>query len=247
MFKKEELSNQVLVIIPARGGSKGIPKKNLQKIHGKSLVEWAILSALRISFETTIILSSDSPEILKIAEKYEEVIPSERPEILSADYVADYQVLRHELEIAELSESKKYSCIVMLQPTSPLRNPETVDFCIQQVLKGNHSSAWTVSAVPKKFHPRKQFYLEDKILKMSIKSPLVIARQELQASYIRNGVCYAISRDTLVGDETLLGRNSLAVIQNWPTVNIDEPIDLLEARELCIEKGDLLVPKGEIL
>ena len=244
---KNELSDKVLTVIPARGGSKGIPKKNLQKILGRSLTEWAILSALRIQFETTIVLSSDSPEILQLSEKFESVIPSKRPDALSGDYVADYQVLRHELQMAEDSESTKYSCVVMLQPTSPLRHPETVNYCIEQVLKKSHSAAWTVSAVPVKFHPRKQLYLDNSTLRMSIKSPLVVARQELEPSFIRNGACYAISRDTLLEDETLLGPNSLAVIQNWPTINIDEPSDMIEASEMCIERDNILVPKEEII
>ena len=233
----------VLTVIPARGGSKGIPRKNLSLLHGKTLTEWAILSALRIESEKRIVLSSDSQEILNLSKEFQEVNPSQRPHELSGDLVADFQVLRHELGQAEAKESRRFDCIVMLQPTSPIRNPQTLNLCVDAVLSGR-SSAWTISKVPVKFHPRKQLVVSDHGLQMAINSPLVVARQNLDQTFIRTGVCYAISRDTLLEDETLLGENSLPVICDWPNVNIDEPEDLIKAQEISQSNQGMLFPIG---
>lgn len=242
----QSLSNgkTVLVVIPARGGSKGIPRKNLSMLHGKTLTEWAMLSALQIKSEKRIVLSSDSEEILNLSRKYDGIFPSKRPRELSTDFVPDYRVLRHELARAEAKESITFDCIVMLQPTSPIRNPETLESCINSVLKGQ-TAAWTVSQVPLKFHPRKQLAVKDQKLRMAVDSPLVVARQELSQTFIRTGVCYALSRDTVLRDETLMGANALAVCCNWPSVNIDEPADLIRAQESSLPNKGLLFPRGE--
>lgn len=234
----------ILVVIPARGGSKGIPKKNLSTLHGKTLTDWAIISALEIQYEKRIVLSSDSDEILDRALEYQGIIASKRPYELSHDYVADFEVLRHELSKVEALGSGKMDCVVMLQPTSPIRNPMTLNMCVSAVLAG-HSSAWTVSQVPKKFHPRKQLIIEDQLLHLAVNSPLVVARQELNNTYIRTGACYAISRETVLSDKTLLGKNSLAVVSNWEGINIDEPADLIMAQEISKPFKGILIPKGE--
>jgi CMP-N,N'-diacetyllegionaminic acid synthase len=241
----QSISNRkiVLVVIPARGGSKGIPKKNLSMLHGKTLTEWAMLSALQIKSEKRIVLSSDSEEILDLSSKYHGVIPSKRPHELSKDFVADYRVLQYELAKAESKESIAFDCIVMLQPTSPIRNPETLESCINSVLNGK-TAAWTVSEVPIKFHPRKQLAVKNQKLCLAVDSPLVVARQELSQTYIRTGVCYAISRDTVVRDETLMGTNAMAVFCNWPSVNIDEQADLIRAQEISLPNKGLLFPRG---
>jgi CMP-N-acetylneuraminic acid synthetase len=236
----------VLVVIPARGGSKGIPRKNLSFIHGKTLAEWAIVAALQIKFEKRIVLSSDSDEILQVSRNYSEVVTSKRPAKLSQDYIADYQVLRHELARAELLNSVKFDCVVMLQPTSPIRNPSTLNTCVEAVLELGHSSAWTVSPIPLKYHARKQLVLNDGVLKFALESPLVVARQELDSAFIRNGICYAISRETLLSDEKLLGEKALPVFCDWPSVNIDEVQDLELAQTVSKNINGFLIPSGEI-
>jgi CMP-N-acetylneuraminic acid synthetase len=233
-------------VIPARGGSKGIPRKNLRKVHGKSLTEWAIISAGRIPFEKRVFVSSDDREILAVTSKYEFAEPSIRPDYLAGDRVADYQVLRFEMARFEEKYSTKANCIVMMQPTSPIRNPDTVNACISTVLSGQNSSAWTVIEVPRKFHPRKQLRVSEDSLDFFLESPLVVGRQELDSTFIRTGVCYAISRETLLNDDKLLGSNSRPIVCNWPHANVDELDDLNEAEKLTVEYDGILIPKGEI-
>jgi CMP-N-acetylneuraminic acid synthetase len=242
----KERGSPILVIIPARGGSKGIPKKNLSPLHGKSLTEWAIISARQINFDKFIVLSSDLPEILDLSSNYLDVIPSSRPEELSQDYIADYQVLRHELIKAESDRSEQFECVVMLQPTSPIRNPLTLNACVDAVVNRGKSSAWSVVEVPKRYHPRKQLKIVSEKLRLAIDSPTVIARQQLSRTYIRTGVCYAFARSTVLSDEKLLGSNGLPVVCDWTSVNIDEPEDLVQAHELSKISSGILIPKGRV-
>lgn len=237
----------ILVIIPARGGSKGISRKNLKTIHGKSLTEWAILSTLDLPFEKSVILSSDSDEILQIGEKFEDVIISRRPDYLSEDFVADYQVLKFELEKEEQIQSREFKCIVMIQPTSPIRNPETLKACVEQVVIHQRTSAWTISPIPVKYHSRKQLKLVDNNLQLDLETPLVVARQELPQTYVRTGVCYAISRETLLSDPLLLGRSATGIQCAWPSVNIDEIEDLINAQKITHVVENRLLPIGSWL
>ena len=232
------------MVIPARGGSKGIPRKNLQKVHGKSLTEWAILSAGELRFEKKVILSSDDAEILSLAENFEFVEISQRPDYLSGDAVADFQVLRYELSKAEERFNTLFECVVMLQPTSPIRNPKTLESCIASVLKGENSSVWTVMRVPPKCHPRKQLRMIDEKLVMAIESPLVIGRQELDDTFIRTGVCYAINRDTLFADDRLLGVNARPQFCSWQHSNIDDLDDLVETENSSVVVNGYLVPRS---
>ena len=242
-----QVPGKILIIIPARGGSKGIVGKNLKQIHGKSLTEWAMLSALELPFEKRIVLSSDSPEILALTSEYQQVTPSIRSQELSSDFVPDYQVIISELQKFEKSMSETFHGVVLLQPTSPIRNPVTLQKCIEAILIDGYSSAWTVTPVPVKFHPRKQLSLQNESLKLVIESPLVIARQELDETLIRTGVCYAYTRKTALGDPKLLGSNARGIFCRWPFVNIDSLQDLKYAQEISERVGDRLVPRGEIV
>jgi CMP-N,N'-diacetyllegionaminic acid synthase len=235
---------KILTIIPARGGSKGVIKKNLRNLHGKSLTEWAICSALSIKGEQNIVLSSDSDEILSVAAQFEAVTPSKRPDSLSGDYVADYQVLRHELSKAEILFDVKFDCVVMLQPTSPIRRSLTLNKCVDSVVSLGHSSAWTITRVPTKYHPRKQLQISERGLSPVIFGPLVVARQELDETFIRTGVCYAYAPETVHNDEFLLGNAPIGIQCDWPHINIDSEKDLNDASTLSFEKEGLLVAKG---
>ena len=226
------MNKSVLIVIPARGGSKGIRQKNLRKVHGVSLTEWAVRSAIDLSswHESTIRLSSDDVRILAIASKYPRVVPSKRPEELSGDSVPDFQVLRYELSLAEQSLKYKIDTVVLLQPTSPLRNLNLVDEAVRKVKSGDFTSIWSISEVPLKYHPRKQLEIRSEELVLSVDSPLVRARQELTSTFIRNGVCYVFNRYTVLSDEKLMGSKCGYVRIPSETFNIDELADLKKLR-----------------
>jgi CMP-N,N'-diacetyllegionaminic acid synthase len=226
------MNKSVLIVIPARGGSKGIHQKNLRKVHGVSLTEWAVRSAIDLGsrHKATISLSSDDVKILAIVSKYPSVIPSKRPAELSGDSVPDFQVLRHELSLAEQSLKRKIDTVVMLQPTSPLRNLNLLDEAVRKVKSGDFTSIWSISEVPLKYHPRKQLEIRSEQLLLSVDSPLVRARQELTSTFIRNGVFYVFNRYTVLSDEKLMGSKCGYFRITSETFNIDELQDLKKLR-----------------
>jgi CMP-N,N'-diacetyllegionaminic acid synthase len=223
----------VLCVIPARGGSVGIKNKNLQKVHEVSLVSWASKLASSISIIDKVIVSTDSQEIADEAQSYGADFLSFRPSELSGASVHDQQVLIHSLFESESFCDKEFDVIVMLQPTSPLRSREEVEECLRAVAENGKSACWTVSEIDLKFHYRKQLKIgADDALELAFSGDRVVARQELQKVFMRNGACYVFSRDTLMNDPNLLGTNCGYLISNGIRPNIDNIEDLEWCRNI---------------
>ena len=242
------MNESVLIVIPARGGSKGIRKKNLRKVHGISLTEWAVKKAidLRSRHDATIRLSSDDTRVLAIANKYPGVVASKRPVGISGDFVPDFQVLRYELSQAEQDLKYIVDTVVLLQPTSPLRNLDQLDEAVSLVKSGKFTSIWSISEVPIKYHPRKQLEVIGEQMFLSVDAPLVKARQELTPTFIRNGICYVFNRSTVLSDEKLMGDNCGYVKISSESFNIDEISDLKKLRAKTEVIGNQLVLKERL-
>ena len=151
----------ILAIIPARGGSKGIKRKNLRQINGKSLVGLSVLHALKSKLITRVIVSSDDPEIIDEAVKYGAEAPFVRPAELAEDHVLDIPVFEHALKYLEEKEKYIPEIVVHLRPTAPYRKPEWIDEAIQLLI--NHPDADSLRSVsePDK-HPYRIFRIDEK-------------------------------------------------------------------------------------
>ena len=132
--------NRILCIIPARGGSKGIPHKNLQNIGGLSLVEWALNTARQSSYIDRIIVSSDSKQIIQIANEHGQYAPFVRPENLARDNSPSLPVFKHGLEWSENHDNCKYDYIVVLEPTCPFRLPRHIEVGLEIAVASKGSS-----------------------------------------------------------------------------------------------------------
>lgn len=232
---------KVLAIIPARGGSKGIPLKNLRLVAGKSLLERTIELALSIPQITHVCVSTDHPEIKAQAEAFDGVIVIDRPAELSGDRVADTPVLRHAVEHVEATLSLVFDIVLMLQVTSPLRDETDISGCLDRINKGNADAVWTVSPTELHFHPLKQLVVGENcnLTLFDERGLAIIARQQLTPVYHRNGCCYALRRDFLMNSQTLLSPNATqAVISHGIRVNIDTEDDLAMAEKLLMERGE---------
>ena len=219
----------ILCIIPARGGSKGIKLKNIQKINGVPLIGYIKPIIDDLDIIDKAIVSTDNQKIADIALSLGLEVPFFRPNDLSGDSVPDLYVLRHALEEMEKISNKLYDIILMLQPTSPLRKSKHVRDAIQKLIDGNFDSVMTVTETDSKAHPLKQLIIEkDKLTNYDNKAKEIITRQELNKLYHRNGVAYVFSRDCLLNQDTLInmGKNASAIIIDEPTVNIDTKMDL---------------------
>lgn len=223
----------VLAVVPARGGSKGLPGKNLKKVGGRSLVEWAVLSALRCPEVDYCLLSTDSEAIVKAVERVGLSESYRRPTELAGDRVADAPVLVDAVRYFEEHSGEEVGFIVMLQPTSPLRRVEDISKGLQMFATGKFDSVWSVSEVNLKYHPLKQLVASEGYLgHYAEEGNQIIARQQLNPTLIRNGLFYAAERNLLLGAGSLLGKRCGYFIVDRSTVSIDEMADLALARRL---------------
>ena len=229
---------RIIVIVPARGGSKGIKLKNIRLLKGVPLVALVGKVVKQLDYVDRAVVSTDHPGIAQIAKEAGLDVPFMRPESISGDIVADWDVLHHALLATEEYDNKTYDIIVMLQPTSPFRQPEHVTATIKKLIDGNYDAVWTISKTDSKSHPSKQLILNGEIIEYydPVNGPNIIARQQLSPVYHLNGIAYAFTRNCLVGQRTKKGKKTSAVVVNEPIVNIDTEVDFRLA-ELMISQN----------
>jgi len=212
---------KTLAVIPARGGSKGIPGKNKKLLHGKPLTTWAIEFAMKLDFEA-ISVSSDDEEILSLANPFARVHQLLRPIDLSGDAVSDQPVLWNAKAQTEAITGVFYDRVVMLQPTAPGRDLEEMSEALNQhetLADPLNSSTWSVSPVPQHFHPDKQIiYLEAP--QVNRRTSIPPRRQDLSPSFIRNGNFYILGSQVLQ-DSYLIGKHLDLYVSTYSPINID--------------------------
>jgi CMP-N,N'-diacetyllegionaminic acid synthase len=219
---------RVLAVVPARGGSKGIKLKNLRTIGGVSLVARAGMIAAAVAQIDRAVVSTDSEEIAHAALEAGLAAPFRRPETLSGDRIADWDVLEHALREMEARDGVTYDIVLMLQPTSPGRTVEHVLATLDKLVDGNFDAVWTVSETDSKAHPLKQLVVGEggSLDYYDARGAQIIARQQLTPVYHRNGIAYAITRQCLLDQRTIKGARTGAVVTEGLLPNIDTEIDL---------------------
>ncbi len=218
---------KILAVIPARGGSKGIPLKNLRCIGGKPLVAMAGEVANAISEIDRRVVSTDHPEIARVAKIAGLDCPFMRPKEISGDRVSDWEVLVDVLDKVERIDGVKYDVVVMLQPTSPLRKPSHVIGALKMFIGGAYDAVWSVSQSDSKAHPYKQLIIEGEELEYwDNRGKDVIARQQLDATYHRNGVVYVVGRDCLLSQKSIKGQRTGAFVIEGHQISIDTEFDI---------------------
>ena len=229
--------SRVLAIIPARAGSKGIPKKNIAPVAGKPLISYTTGLTQNLSWLDATVVSTDSEEIAEVATQTPGVEVIWRPEELSGDRIGDHPVLRHALLAQEEETGERYDVVLMLQPTSPLRTVNDVESCITTLQDGDWDAVWSVSTTELTYHPKKQLALspDGKLGFVIPGSHEIVARQELEPVFHRNGVCYAFTRDFLVNsDSTYSEAQTSAVVTPGAHISIDTPEDLTAVEEIIL-------------
>jgi CMP-N,N'-diacetyllegionaminic acid synthase len=216
----------VLAIVPARGGSKGIPLKNLREVGGRSLVaRVGDVVALVPEIDRTVV-STDHQGIAQHAIMTGMSVLW-RPGHLAGDAVGDIAVLMHALSGIEKIEGWYYDVVVMLQPTSPLRTPEQVSATIRKLVDEKWDAVWTVSETDSKTHPLKQLHVEGGLLDYYDDNGAdIIARQQLKPVYHRNGIAYAMTRECIMDQRSVMGRKTGAIVTEGHHVSIDTEWDL---------------------
>ena len=218
---------RILAVVPARGGSKGLKLKNLRKVNGVSLIERVGRVLAESAWVDRSIVSTDHEGIGIAAMSVGLEKPFVRPKELSGDRVADIDVLAHALRFAEHQDNVTYDVVLMLQPTSPLRSARHILDTVSLLTGEGYDSVWTVSPTDSKAHPLKQLCVSDgKIEYYSLEGEKIIARQQLDPVFHRNGVAYAVNRDLLLEGKTLKSANTGALVLEDFQVSIDTEFDI---------------------
>lgn len=223
---------KALAIIPARGGSKGIPKKNIVNLAGKPLIGWTIEAAQKSHFIEDIFVSSDSDEILQLAEN-SGAKTIKRPQELALDETLTVPVLKHAIQTIEAqNQDSHYDFLILLQPTSPLRNASHIDAAFELLLSSNCSSL--ISVVESSHSPLKSFVIENGFLKGLINNDYpFMRRQDLPKAYSANGAIYIVDLKLFKSLGSLLTSECIPfMMDQTASIDIDTRDDLEIANRL---------------
>ncbi|WP_422658572.1 acylneuraminate cytidylyltransferase family protein [Paenibacillus sp. EC2-1] len=226
--------DKCLAIIPARGGSKGVLRKNLRLINGKPLIQYTIEAALGSQCIDQTIVSTDCPEIAQVSVEAGAMVPFIRPSTLAEDQSRTMDVLQHAVEFYE-KQGVFYEHIILLQPTSPLRNSFDIEEAYSLFLRNEADSLQSVSPVLQ--HPYLFRKFEDTILEPyhSVEDER-LRRQDLEEIFVLNGAIYIVRKELLMEESSLVGpRNCGYVMPKSRSIDIDDELDL-EVAEVYLRK-----------
>lgn len=233
------MEKKILAIIPARGGSKSIKKKNIVPINGIPLVGYTIKEALKSKLITHLCLSTDNKEIASIAKKYKCPHLVMRDYSLANDLTKTFPVVLDALEKMEKSQNIIYDLVILLQPTSPFRNHNDIDLSLKKLISNNNASSLISVVKVISHHPMAIKKIEKGFLKdFCLNEPEGVRRQDyLPQAYIRNGAIYASWKSTIKEFKSLYGPNILPYeMPEERSINIDGVLDLYLAEALINKK-----------
>jgi CMP-N,N'-diacetyllegionaminic acid synthase len=220
-----------LAIIPARGGSKGLPGKNVIDFCGKPLIAWTIEAAKDSRYVDRVVVSTDDPKIAAVSRQYGADVPFERPPHLASDTASSYDVVLHVLD--QLSD---YDLILLLQPTSPLRTAVHIDEALELLVSRAADNCISVVAVSE--NPHWMVVLDDqlRIKKFLATEAPVQRRQDLPPLYLPNGAIYISRKTVLKTSGTLIHDGAVAYpMAASVSIDIDDKYDLQAAKIFKLE------------
>lgn len=225
----------VLTIIPARGGSKGVPGKNLRSVGGKPLIAWSILAAQASRYAADYFVSTEDVEIAAVAREWGAEVMV-RPAELAGDRTPMADVVRHAVQVREVGRERPYDHVLLLQPTAPMRQADDIDGALETLIQSNADSVVSVYRV-EDAHPARMYLIKDGVLEPFCTEPSGALRQDLPAVYHRNGAIYACTRRLIVEVGRLWGGRLLPFIMpKLRSINIDDMQDLMIADWLMSRK-----------
>lgn len=220
-----------IALIPARGGSKGVPEKNIKIIKGKPLIAYTIEQALKSGIFSEVFVNTDSAEIAEIALKTGAKVPFLRPSDLATDNSGTLDVVKHSIPLYE--KISDFDAVFLLQPTSPFRRMK--DFIETKKLLENGSLCVVSYSEPNE-HPSRMRFIDEKGVREVVSEPNSLRRQELSPVFVRNGAIYAFMKSLPFEENSLVTKNHKPVfMDSFATINIDSPFDMMLA-ELIFEK-----------
>jgi CMP-N,N'-diacetyllegionaminic acid synthase len=237
MTPSAESSNaRCIAIIPARGGSRGLPGKNILPLEGKPLIAHTIEAARASNSIQRILVSTESAEIAQIARQYGAEVPFLRPQELARDETPTLPVMQHVLAQLKAAGDTEPEIVVLLQPTSPLRRARDIDAAVAMLQQTQADSV--VSLCAAEHHPAWMKRIEcGRVLPFLENAPEYTRRQDLPPVYRLNGAVYVTRRRILLEQNCILGRDTRALVMDAESsVDIDTPLDLKIAALIMQER-----------
>ena len=228
-------NKKILAVIPARGGSKGVPRKNLRPLAGKSLLAWTFEAAKHSAYINRVILSSEDEEIIKLAKQIGLEVPFVRPKELAQDETPGIAPLLHALEQLQ---AEKFTHVVLLQPTSPLRQTQDIDGAIKLCLE--HAAPACISVSPAEHPPWWMFRLDpnNRLLPFMDPEQMPLRRQDAPKAYQLNGAVYVAECAYLAKNKSFMGDETIAyTMPPERSLDIDTELDFILAEALLQKAG----------
>ena len=221
----------MLGLIPARGGSKGIPRKNLASLAGRPLLAYTCESALASAALDRVILSTDDEEIAAVGRAHGVDAPFLRPDELARDDTPSIDVVLHALDWLREHESLEPTVVVLLQPTSPLRRPEHIDHAVALLRESSADAVVTVTEVPHIFHPVSALTMgEDGTLSPYVEGEgtRLLRSEDKPVVWARNGPGVCASRvEAVRRNRSLYGSHTIGLpVGRIESLDVDDPDDL---------------------
>jgi CMP-N,N'-diacetyllegionaminic acid synthase len=227
---------QFCAVIPARGGSKGIPGKNCAPLCGKPLISYTIKAALSARCLSHVYVTSDSQRILDVAESYG-AEPIKRPDDLSTDDSTTVEAVRHAIEYCA-DKGRSYRYVVVLQPTSPLRNSKHIEEACELLISQDGHSLVSCVRLPHIFNPDSVFMLDGiHAGKTRASRRQASRRQEKPVYYARNGAAIYISRTSELSANVFSPGFLVYEMSKIESIDIDDPDDLWLAEAILSQKS----------
>ena len=224
---------KVLGLIPARGGSKSLPRKNVLSLGGRPLISWTIQAALASAYLDRVVASSDDREIMETARKWGAEVPFTRPAELAGDETASIDVVLHALD----QVGNGYDYVVMLQPTSPLRTVGDIDACVSKCLDSGAPACVSVCEASKSPYWMYTFDSRERFRPVIQGLELITRRQDIPPVYSLNGAVYVARTDWLRKAGQFITPETVGyVMPHERSLDIDTALDLRICQILVSEK-----------
>jgi CMP-N-acetylneuraminic acid synthetase len=226
------VQDQIIAIIPARGGSKGLSRKNIRPLCNKPLVAWTIEQALNCKYFDVTIVSTDDEEIAEISQSYNAEVPFLRPKELALDTSPTFDTIKHAITWFE-ERDDFFDLVVLLEPTSPLRRKNDLNDALEIFMKKYEIADSLVSLG--EVHMEKPYLLKNVengfVTSFVSKEESYHQRQQLPTAYFPYGVIYLSKRDTLIRSGSFYQKRTIPFfIERWQNYEVDDLYDLI-----CIE------------
>lgn len=227
-----------LAIIPARGGSKGLPGKNIKMLNNKPIIAWSIEAGLKSQYMDNVAVSTDSEEIAEVAKTYGAEIPFLRDASLANDTASSFSVIKNVIDFYK-KQNITYDFIVLLEPTSPLREVSDIDLAIEKLLS---STADSIVGIAKTEDQNPAFLIHKNeknfISGYENKEMQVLRRQDIKDVYFFEGTIYVSKTDALLTTQTFYHKNTIGYeVPKYKSLEIDDIYDFVMVEAIMNHKG----------